>query len=162
MVRISGNTYSQNFPTALDTFCSQITCCCTIFVTACRSKRMGRNAGFILCVTISGSNSKESTNMQDSKSSSAVISSIISCSCWKDLFFTTARTRVLVGRAAAHRSYMVHGRKACMQASRATLGKFALLCKHAEVGHRYAAGNTDLTSSGRQAREYDAEITVYW
>ena len=39
--------------------------------------------------------------------------------------FTTARTRVLVGRAAAHRSYMVHGRKACMQASRAPLGKFA-------------------------------------
>ena len=75
---------------------------------------------------------------------------------------TTARTRVLVGRAAAHRSYMVHGRKACMQASRATLGKFVLLCKHAEVGHGYTAGNTDPISSGRQAREYDAEITVYW
>lgn len=100
--------------------------------------------------------------MQDSKSSSAVISSIISFSLWKDLFFITARTRVLVGRAAAHRSYMVHGRKACMQASRAPLGKFAPLCKHAEVGHGNAARNADLTNSGRQAGEYDAEITVYW
>lgn len=116
MVLPSQITYLQNSSVALNISCSQITCCCTMRATECLSKRMGRNAGFILCVTISGSNSSESTSMHDSKSSSAVISSMTLClSFHKDAALckeVSARTRVCIRRAPAHNrgSYMVHGR----------------------------------------------------
>ena len=77
------------------------------------------------------------------------------------VFYHCAHTRLSRTRGC---SQIVYGaRSLSLHASESgDFGKFALLCKHAEVGHGYTAGNTDPISSGRQVREYDAEITVYW
>ena len=77
------------------------------------------------------------------------------------VFYHCAHTRLSRTRGC---SQIVYGaRSLSLHASESgDFGKFALLCKHAEVGHGNAARNADLTNSGRQAGEYDAEITVYW